>query len=258
MNIFYLITARGGSKGVPRKNIREIAGLPLIAYKIIAAQKCGYSGRIIVSTDDEEIANVAKKYGAEVPFMRPDYLASDTASSMDVVEHAIGWLDDNDDKKYDYICLLEPSSPFATPQDLHDAIERLIEENADTLLGMKEVEVSKRFIWELDDNGGLSKFYDAIYGDKKVRRQDQNPEYTMNGCMYIAKMEYFRENKIFHSVNSLPYIMPVEKSTEIDDMNQFNYAKYCVESRIINIDLWNNSSNQLAFSNNSLEDIKGN
>jgi len=238
MNILFLITARGGSKGVPRKNIREIAGLPLIAYKIIAAQRCGFPGRIIVSTDDEEIAEVAKKYGAEVPFMRPDYLASDTASSMDVVEHAVNWLDENDDKKYEYICLLEPSSPFATPDDLKNALNTIIEKDADTLLGMKEVEVSKKFIWELDENGGLSNFYEAIYGDKKVRRQDQKPEYTMNGCMYIAKTEYFRKNKIFHSVNSLPYIMPVEKSVEIDDMNQFNYATYCAESGLIDISAW--------------------
>ena len=89
MNILFVITARGGSKGVPGKNIREIAGLPLIAYKIIAAQKCDFNGRIIVSTDDDNIARIAKEYGAEVPFMRPDYLASDTANSMDVVEHAL-------------------------------------------------------------------------------------------------------------------------------------------------------------------------
>lgn len=240
MNVLFLITARGGSKGVPRKNIREIGGLPLIAYKIIAAKKCGYSGRIIVSTDDDEIANVAKEYGADVPFLRPDYLASDTASSMDVVEHAISWLDENDKRAYDYICLLEPSSPFATPQDLHDAIQRIIENNADTLLGMKEVEVSKKFIWELDDKGGLSHFYEAIYRDEKVRRQDQKPEYTMNGCMYIAKMDYFRTNRIFHSVNSLPYIMPVERSIEIDDIIQFEFAKYCVENGIIDISKWVN------------------
>lgn len=238
MNILFLITARGGSKGVPRKNIREIAGLPLIAYKIIAAQKCGYPGRIIVSTDDNEIAEIAKRYGAEVPFMRPDYLASDTASSMDVVEHAVSWLDENDEKTYDYICLLEPSSPFATPRDLHDALKTIIDNDADTLLGMKEVDVSRRFIWELDDRGGLSNFFEAIYGEKKVRRQDQKPEYTMNGCMYIARMSYFRENKIFHSVNSLPYIMPAERSTEIDDMNQLHYAEYCVVQGLVDIKEW--------------------
>ncbi len=238
MFILFLITARGGSKGVPQKNIREIAGLPLIAYKIISAQKCGYDGRIIVSTDDTEIAEIARNYGAEVPFIRPDYLASDTASSLDVVEHALNWLDNNDERTYDYICLLEPSSPFASPIDLHNALEIIINNNADTLLGMKEVDVSKKFIWSLDDNGGLSNFYKAIYADNKIRRQDQKPEYTMNGCMYIARTSYFRENKSFHSINSLPYIMPEEKSTEIDDLNQYNYAKYCAENGIIDLTEW--------------------
>ena len=238
MKIFFLITARGGSKGVLRKNIREIGGLPLIAYKIIAAKNCGYDGRIIVSTDDNEIASIAKKYGAEVPFMRPDYLASDTASSMDVVEHALSWLDKNDKDVYEYICLLEPSSPFATPQDLHDALDKIINSGVDTLLGMKEVEVSRRFVWPLDNNGGLSNFYHAIYGEERVRRQDQKLEYTMNGCMYIARTSYFRENKIFHSINSLPYIMPVERSIEIDDMNQFLYAKFCVDNGLVDIRNW--------------------
>lgn len=238
MKVFYLITARGGSKGVPKKNIREIGGLPLIAYKIIAAQKCGFPGRVIVSTDDMEIAEVAKCYNAEVPFMRPGYLASDTASSMDVVWHALNWLDAHDRDRYDYICLLEPSSPFATPADLHDAIQLIKDKDADTLLGMKEAEVSRRFIWGLDEKGGLSNFYDAVYGDKKVRRQDQKTEYTMNGCMYISRTGYFRDNKIFHSKNSVPYIMPAERSTEIDDMLQFNFAKYCVDSGLVDIKDW--------------------
>ena len=238
MNILFLITARGGSKGVPGKNIREIAGLPLVAYKIRAAERCGYSGRIIVSTDDAKIAEVSRSYGAEVPFKRPDYLASDTAGSMDVVEHALNWMDENESETFDYICLLEPSSPFATPEDLNRALTMIIESGADTLLGMKEVEVSRRFIWELDENGGLSNFYNAIYGDRNLRRQDQKKEYTMNGCMYIAKTEYFRKFRIFHSLNSIPYIMPVERSTEIDDMNQFYYAKYCAECGLIDVSPW--------------------
>ncbi len=238
MNILFVITARGGSKGVPGKNIREIAGLPLIVYKIIAAQRCDFNGRIIVSTDDDNIARIAKEYGAEVPFMRPDYLASDTANSMDVVEHALRWVDDNDDHEYEYICLLEPSSPFASPKDLHNALEMIIASGADTLLSMKKVDVSSRFIWPLDEKGGLSYFYNAIYGENKIRRQDQIDEYTMNGCMYIAKTEYFREHKLFHSINSLPYVMPEEKSIEIDDMNQYLFAKYCAENGVIDISEW--------------------
>lgn len=238
MRVLFVITARGGSKGVPKKNIREIGGLPLIAYKIIAAKRCDVASRIIVSTDDNEIAEVAKKFGAEVPFMRPSYLASDTASSMDVVEHAMKWVDEHDSNTYDYVCMLEPSSPFASYDDLDAAFKLIVESNADTLLGMKEVEVNRVFINTLDVNNGLSYFYEAIKNLQSIRRQDQKKEYTMNGCMYIAKWNYFKNKKIFHSVNSIPYIMSEEKSIEIDSLFNFDIACYLVEKGKVDLNYW--------------------
>lgn len=240
MRVLYIIAARGGSKGVPKKNIKEIGGLPLIAYKIIAAQKCKYENRIIVSTDDEEIAQVSRKYGADVPFVRPAELASDSAGSMDVVEHATRWIEENDDNKYDYVCLLEPSSPFATFEDLNKALDLITCSRADTLLGMKESEVSTNFIHELDSNGGLSFFYDTMKRMKDVSRQAQKKEYTLNGCMYIAKWDYFKKNKLFHSINSVPYIMPAEQSVEIDSMSDFYYAKSLIDNGLIDINMWTN------------------
>ena len=238
MRVLFVITARGGSKGVPRKNIRMVGKFPLIAYKIIAAKKCRYESRVIVSTDDEEIAKISRDYGAEVPFMRPDELADDSASSMDVVAHAMNWISENDTESYDYICLLEPSSPFASYKDLNNALELLEKTGADTLLGMKEVEVSTRFIHTLDDNGGLSEFYRAVKDQTSVRRQDQKKEYTMNGCMYIAKWDYFMKNKLFHSEKSIPYIMPEEKSIEIDTMLNYEMACNLVEKGMIDVSLW--------------------
>ncbi|MDD6628171.1 MAG: acylneuraminate cytidylyltransferase family protein [Lachnospiraceae bacterium] len=238
MRVLFVITARGGSKGVPRKNIRMVGKFPLIAYKIIAAKKCRYESRVIVSTDDEEIAKISKDYGAEVPFMRPKELADDSASSMDVVMHAMNWISENDTESYDYICLLEPSSPFASYKDLNNALELLEKTGADTLLGMKEVEVSTRFIHTLDENGGLSEFYRAIKDQTSVRRQDQKKEYTMNGCMYIAKWDYFMKNKLFHSEKSIPYIMPEEKSIEIDTMLNYEMACNLVEKGMIDVSLW--------------------
>ena len=229
----------GGSKGVPRKNIIEVGNLPLIAYKIISTKKCKYDNRLIVSTDDVEIADVARQYGAEVPFMRPDYLASDTASSMDVVNHAREWIEANDSYKYEYICLLEPSSPFLTGEDLNNALDLLISKRADTLLGMKEVEVSRKFIHPLDSDGGLAYFYDEIKNMDNVRRQDQQPEYTMNGCIYIAKWDYFKQNHLFHSRNSVPYIMPPEKSIEIDSIIDLEFARFLVKKNIIDVTEWN-------------------
>lgn len=238
MKILFIITARGGSKGVPKKNIKVLGNLPLIAYKIIAAKKCSFDKRIIVTTDDIEIADISIKYGAEVPFMRPQELASDTASSVDVVEHTMKWIEENDSNSYDYVCLLEPSSPFATYEDLESAVALINEKEGDTLLGMKEVEVNTMFINELDENGRLSYFYKNIRRMNSLRRQDQKPQYTMNGCIYIAKWDYFKMNKSFHSEKSVPYIMPEEKSIEIDSFFNFNVANYMIEKGIIDLKDW--------------------
>ncbi len=238
MKVLFVITARGGSKGVPRKNIKMLGGKPLIAYKIIAAKKCRCEKRIIVSTDDEEIAEISRKYGAEVPFMRPTELATDTASSVDVVLHAMNWVSEDSKEKYDFICMLEPSSPFASYNDLEMSLQLIDQTNADTLLGMKEVDVNTIFVHPLDNDGKLSEFYFAIKDMKSIRRQDQKKEYTMNGCMYVAKWDYFVKNKLFHSVNSIPYIMPEERSIEIDTPLDYEIAKYLIERKLIDLSLW--------------------
>lgn len=238
MKVLFIVTARGGSKGVPRKNIRMIGKLPLIAYKVIAAQKCKFEKRIIISTDDEEIAAIGKEYGGEVPFMRPAELATDTASSMDVISHAVSWVEEHDQQKYDYICMLEPSSPFASYKDFDAALELIESYSADTLLGMKKVDVSSAFIHTLDENGKLSNFYRSIRGMQSVRRQDQIPEYTMNGCMYVARWDYFKEYGIFHSDNSIPYIMSEELSVEIDSMLSYELACLLVDKGLIDTSLW--------------------
>ncbi len=238
MRVFFVIAARGGSKGVPKKNLVMLGGVPLVAYKIITANKCRFDNRIIVSTDDNDIAAVARTYGAEVPFMRPDYLATDEASSIDVVLHAMEWLEKNDESPFDYICLLEPSSPFLSGDDLNKAIEIMIEKDADTLLGIRAVDTNRIFINELDSRGGLSKFYYALRELDSVRRQDQCEEYTLNGCIYLAKYSYFKEHKSFHSINSIPFIMAREYSIEIDTYDDLEYARYLIERRIIDIGLW--------------------
>lgn len=241
MRIFFVIAARGGSQGIPRKNIIQLGKYPLIAYKIIAAQKCKYEKRIIVSTDDEEIADVARKYGAEVPFMRPAKLASNTASSISVVDHAVEWIRENDLEKYDCVCLLEPSSPFLSYIDIDNAFELFAEKNADTILGMKESEVAREFIYPLDGKGGLSLFYHSLNKMKSVRRQDQPVEYTMNGCLYAARWEYYLEHHEFHSENSVPYVMSSERSVEIDTPFDLLLAKMIVENHLIDLSPWDSA-----------------
>ena len=232
MKVLFVVMARGGSKGVPRKNIKKINGMPLVAYKIISARKSDVDKRIIVSTEDDEIAEVCLEYGAEVPFRRPSYLAVDSAGSMDVIEHAMTWIEKNDREKYDYICMLEPSSPFASFKDFNNAFNILEKSRADTLLSMKETDINTVFINSLDNKGGLSNFFYAIKNIKDVRRQIQPKEYTMNGCMYIAKWNYFKNNKTFHSENSMPYIMDEVSSIEIDTMLDYEVAKMYVEKKL--------------------------
>ncbi len=170
--------------------------------------------------------------------MRPDNLATDSASSIDVVDHAVNWIRENDNSNYDYICLLEPSSPFLTNIDINDAFEKLVNAKADTLLGMKETEVCREFIHPLDEHGGLSYFYDSIVNLRSVRRQDQPIQYTMNGCIYVASFDYWIRNKSFHSVNSIPYIMPSERSIEIDSKMDLLMAKSAVEAGYIDLNMW--------------------
>ena len=170
--------------------------------------------------------------------MRPAELSTDSASSADVVLHAMNWIKDNSKEKYDYVCLLEPSSPFASYKDFDKAFELIQEADADTLLGMKEVDVTSNFIHSLDEDGKLSEFYYAIKDLKSIRRQDQAKEYTMNGCMYIAKWDYFMKNKLFHSENSVPYIMSEENSIEIDTMLDYEIACRIVEKGLIDMSLW--------------------
>lgn len=238
MNILYLITARGGSKGIPKKNIQKISGIPLVAYKAISAQKCKYTGRIMVSTDDEEIMNVCKQYDVDVPFIRPQHLSQDDSSSIDVVLHAMQWIEKHDSCSYDYIFLLEPSSPFATYTDFNNSLDIIINSDADTLLSMRRVDVNRVFINNLDQNGGLSYFHESIQNLKYLHRQAQNQEYTPNGCIYISKWNYMKQNKSFHSKNSKPYLMKREYSLELDETIDLEFAKFLVKKNIIDISSW--------------------
>jgi len=133
MKILGLIPARGGSKGIPRKNIKPLGGKPLIAYSIEAGLKSRYLDKVLVSTDDEEIAQVARQYGADVPFIRPAELARDDTPTLPVIQHALRFLADKGET-YDAVCLLQPSSPFRTPAFIDAAIEKYVRSGADSLV----------------------------------------------------------------------------------------------------------------------------
>ena len=239
MKILFLIVARQGSKGVPNKNIRELCGIPLFAFKAISALKSDYCSRLIMSTDSEVIGNLAKKYNVEVPFIRPDYLATDTASSIDVVLHAMDWIEGHDNQRYDALALLEPSSPFLTYFDINNAVRLYEEKHAISILGVKETEVSTSFIAEIGEDLSMKKHYEKVLALSKLRRQDFNKEYTMNGAIYLCDLEYLKKKKSFHSEKTYAYIMPSERSIEIDNIQDYNYASYLITSNIIDIRFWN-------------------
>jgi CMP-N,N'-diacetyllegionaminic acid synthase len=236
MNTLFLIIARGGSKGLPSKNIRKVAGIPMIGYKAISARQCDYCTRLIASTDSEEIADVALEYGSEVPFIRPDYLATDTTSSMDVVIHAMNWIEKNDTTKYDALFLLQPSSPFATYEDFNRAVRLMLSKKAIGVISVVEQKTNSMLVANLDPDGGMSNFYKKINAHD-VRRQAFKKEYTMNGGIYVASWEYLKKFKTFHSDKTYAYIMPQERSLDIDSLYDLKLAEFLARE-VLDVNKW--------------------
>jgi N-acylneuraminate cytidylyltransferase/CMP-N,N'-diacetyllegionaminic acid synthase len=238
VKILFLLIARGGSKGVPKKNIKKLGKLPVLAYKAISAKKSKYCNRLILSTDSEEIAKIGKTYGAEVPFIRPETLASDEASSVDVVLHGMKWVEENDPVKYEAVCLLEAATPFLSHKDIDAAVNLYIQKKALSVLGMREVGVNSVFIAEIEENLQMKKHYEQMKGFYHTRRQDIKTQYTMNGAIYLINWEYLKEKRIFHSERTYGYIMPRETSVEIDNWIDFYFAESLIEKGIINMKNW--------------------
>ncbi|HEY6805825.1 MAG TPA: acylneuraminate cytidylyltransferase family protein [Pyrinomonadaceae bacterium] len=239
MNILFLITARGGSKSVPKKNLSKIGGVSLIGFKAISALRSKYCSRLIISSDDQEIQQDAASYGVEVPFTRPAELATDTASSFDVIRHAMDWIEANTDEKYDAIMLLEPSAPFATSVDFNNAVEMMIEKNANAVIGMREMEINSLFVGELDEQGRMTQIIDQMK-QRYLRRQDTKPEYTMNGALYLFKWDLFKEHHTMYvdRENTYGYIMDREHSIEIDEPIDLQWAEFLVERGVIDMSYW--------------------
>jgi N-acylneuraminate cytidylyltransferase/CMP-N,N'-diacetyllegionaminic acid synthase len=230
MDILFLMTARGGSKGVPLKNLRRIDGLSLIGYKAGGARQSSHCSKIYLSTDDKDIQAEAVRHGVAVPFTRPAELATDTASSADVVDHAMDYIE-RVDRKYDAIMLLEPSTPFTRPRDYDAAVELMLSTNADAVVGMRKTSPHSTFVGELGPKGDVSAITRkmAAYRSSPAR-QDLPTEYTMNGALYLFGWDYFRAHRnIYHpggAVFGLP--MPTEVSIEIDDLDDLAFAEFLV------------------------------
>ena len=228
-----LIPARGGSKGLPRKNIKLLLGKPLIAWTIEQALASKYLDRVVVSTNDKEIAEISKKYGADVPFMRPKELAVDKARGIDVVLHTIDWLKENDkQKQYDLLMLLQPTSPLRITEDIDKAIELLFLKEAKAIVSVCEVDHHPLWANTLPEDGCMKNFIRQEIMNKN--RQELLIFYRLNGAIYLAYCKYIEQCRSFIGKDTFAYIMPKCKSMDIDNEVDFKLAQILMKNNISN------------------------
>jgi CMP-N-acetylneuraminic acid synthetase len=230
MKILGLITARGGSKGIPRKAVAPLSGKPLIAWTIEAAHKSKHISRVIVSTDDKEIAETSRNFGAEVPFIRPAELAQDDSPHIDVVLHALKWLEDNENWRCEYIMLLQPTSPLRTAEDIDNAVDLALDKKADAVTGVCKAERHPYLARIVDANGVLSDFMETPEG--YLQRQKMPLIYFLNGAIFLVRCEILLAEKTLQPDGTLPYIMPPERSIDIDEEWDMKLAELILGDRM--------------------------
>jgi len=228
--ILGLIPARGGSKGLPGKNIRPLLGKPLIAWTIQQALASKYLDKVIVSTEDEGIAEISKQYSAKVPFMRPKELATDEAGGIDVVLHTIRWMEENG-KSYDFLMLLQPTSPLRTSEDIDNAIELLFSKKAQTVISVCEVNHHPYCSNTLPEDGCMKDFIEPEVMNKN--RQELPVFYRLNGAIYLAYWDYLKSQRSFFGKETFAYIMPKERSIDIDNEMDLKLAEILIEKELI-------------------------
>lgn len=230
--IICIIPARGGSKGVPGKNIKILGGKPLIAYTIEQALKSQYIDRIIVSTDDLKIAAVAKRFGAEVPFTRPHSLARDNSGTIDVLLHALDWLKEHEYSSYDVVVLLHVTTPLRNVQDIDTSIELLINKKAESVFTVAEAHRNPYFnMVEVHKNGRVTLAKEGNF----VTRQSAPKVFDMNSSIYVWWTDVLRKKKKVILEKSLVHVMPKERSVDIDDLLDFKFAETLLKENKKNV-----------------------
>lgn len=231
--ILWLITARSGSKSIPDKNIKLLGGYPLVGYRIRSALDTKFTKDVWVSTDSEFYAEISKEFGATIPFIRPDFLASDEASSMDVILHSMDFAIKND-LKYDYIGLLEPTSPFINSELLDEAITYLDSNKvASAIVATRESRPNSVFVQ--NDNVFLDDLAGNLKSLKKIGRQSFSKEITPSGGFYISKWNDFIKNRTFYSEKTLSFLVDDISGLEIDEPLDWQFAEFIIEKQIFDI-----------------------
>lgn len=221
-----IIPARGGSKGLPGKNIKELAGKPLIAYTIEAALKAKHIDRVVVSTDDEEIARIAKAYGAEIPFMRPDFLATDTAMSIDCYIYTIDRLEKENGENIAAFVVLQPTSPLRLPEDIDGAIELFMQKEADSVVTYTKENHPIYWHKKITADNKIEDIFDPTFAN----RQELPVTYYPNGAVYVFRSSLIRQRQ-YYTDKSYAYIMPRSRSVDIDYAEDFAYAGHLLQQK---------------------------
>lgn len=217
--ILAIIPARGGSKGVPRKNIKMLAGKPLIAWTIEEAKKSKFIDMCIVSTEDEEIKSVAEEWGGNVPFMRPVELAQDDTPGIEPVLHAIKML-----PGYDFAVLLQATSPLRTVEDIDGAIAYCLDQDCESCVSVTEAEHSPYWMYRLDEQSCLRPIL-RIEKAESFQRQKLPKVFQLNGAVYVSSVAFLQREREFIGEETLGYVMPQERSYDIDTTVDFQVAE---------------------------------
>ena len=221
-----IIPARGGSKGLPGKNIKLLNGKPLIAYTIEAAMAAKKISRIIVSTDNRQIAKVAMDYGAESPFLRPEHLATDTALSIDIYDYTLSEIEKQEAVKIEKFMVLQPTSPLRTAEDIDNAIELFNIKSADSVISYCQEYHPIKWHRYVTNEGKLKNIFEETLNN----RQEERPSYFPNGAIYIIKRDLIKKRS-YISDNSYAYIMDKKKSIDIDTIEDFEYAEFLLKNK---------------------------
>ena len=228
--IVAVIPARGGSKGIAQKNLSSLLGVPLIAYTIKAALKAQTLDKVIVSTDDEQIKTVSQDCGAEVPFLRPSHLATDTAPGISVLQHAIIYLAEHEGYLTDIVVCLQPTSPLRSGEDIDAAVNLCLDSGADSVVSLCQAKHHPYWMKKIVDG----RVHPLMNENENhyTRRQDLPPVYQLNGALYVTRTNVLLEENRVLGKYTAPYIMPPERSIDIDTPNDLRVAETLLKEEV--------------------------
>jgi CMP-N-acetylneuraminic acid synthetase len=223
-----IIPARGDSKSIPNKNIALLAGKPLIAYTIQSAREANCLDRMIVNTDSQEIAEIARLFGVEVPFLRPRELAQDNTPTLDVILHTLSWVSANDGYSPDYVIILQPTSPLRSADDIRNVVTLMTTGKTKAVVSVSTIQKHPYWMKTIDKNGELVDFLEDTR--RVTRRQDLPEVYALNGAIYCVSTKEITEKKTLLPSGTYAYIMPEERSLDIDTPWDLHLAELILSS----------------------------